>query len=218
LGIALALEAGGKGVACDSAAAFRWMQAAAASQIAMAQWKLGSYYEKGFGVGVDRKKAVELYALAAEQGHPSAQFSFGTCLRIGLGVDINLKEAERMFSLAAQQGEWPAYYEWGCLCESRPSPDLKQAFLCFRAGASHDHRPSQFKLGCCYAEGRGVEVNDYEAVKFITLAASNHYVPAQVSLAEFFERGLHVEKNMQQSLSWYLLAAREGFFYIYLYF
>lgn len=82
------------GVPKDLGEAAAQYKIAAEREHAEAQYRLGTFLEKG--VGVDRQdpaKAVAWYRRAAEQGHASAQYKLGTFLYNGIGTEKNSSEA-----------------------------------------------------------------------------------------------------------------------------
>jgi TPR repeat protein len=66
-------------------------------------------------------------------------------------------------------------------------------------------------IGNMYAEGRGVDQNYQEAVKWYRLAAEQDFAEAQYNLGVMLENGTGVEVNNQEAIKWYRLAAEQGY-------
>jgi hypothetical protein len=80
---------------------------------AKAQYKLGYFYNAGYGVPENYAEAVKWYRKAAVQGHADAQFSLGFMYNVGRGVPKNDTEAVKWWRKAAEQGLAPAQLNLG---------------------------------------------------------------------------------------------------------
>ena len=81
-------------------------------------------------------------------------------------------------------------------------------------GTSFGRRPSTpasfvHKLGCMYAEGKGVLTNEVEAMKWYRIAAGQDDAWAQRALGHAYEYGLGVPQDLAQAVEWYQKAAEE---------
>jgi len=70
----------------------------------VAQYRLGTMYERGRGVAADAVKSVHWYTLAAQAGNRKAMHNLAVAYASGTGVTKNLAEAARWFSKAAVLG------------------------------------------------------------------------------------------------------------------
>ena len=70
----------------------------------VAQYRLGTMYERGRGVPADAAKAVHWYELAAQAGNRKAMHNLAVDYASGVGTPKNLAEAARWFSKAAALG------------------------------------------------------------------------------------------------------------------
>lgn len=77
--------------------------------------------------------------------------------------------------------------------------------LKYRKAAERGEADAQYRLGDCYAVGRGVEKNDAEAVKWYRKAAEQGDADAQYSLGECY-----AVKDETEALKWYHKAAEQG--------
>lgn len=71
---------------------------------ANAQWRLGLWYDNGFGVERDSVEARRWLDRAAAQGHVDAAYQMGLMYELGQGVETDLKEALRYFAISAKGG------------------------------------------------------------------------------------------------------------------
>ncbi len=86
-------------------------------------------------------------------------------------------------------------------------PD-KAKFLAIKALAEKGKDEAQHDLGVSYIEGRGVERNYAEAVKWFRKAADHGYAPAQSNLGAMYEHGLGgLLKDSSEAMNWYRKAA-----------
>ena len=69
---------------------------------------------------------------------------------------------------------------------------------------------SQCELGDCYSEGKGVEVNHVEAVKWYRMSAERGFAIAQENLGVKYANGRGVEKDESEAAKWYRKAAEQG--------
>ena len=69
---------------------------------------------------------------------------------------------------------------------------------------------SQCELGDCYSEGKGVEVNHTEAVKWYRMSAERGFAIAQENLGVKYANGRGVEKDESEAVKWYRKAAEQG--------
>ena len=73
------------GATKDYIKAAEWYRKAADQGDVDAQYKLGLFYENGYGVAQNKEEAVKWYRKSAENGNASAQFNLGICYDNGEG-------------------------------------------------------------------------------------------------------------------------------------
>ena len=88
----------------DVAAAARWYEMAAELGFAPAQYRIGNFYEKGFGVERDLDTAKTWYQLAAEQGNASAMHNLAVLFATEIDGQRDMASAARWFLEAAELG------------------------------------------------------------------------------------------------------------------
>lgn len=110
-----------------------------------------------------------------------------------------------------------------------PNGNPKEAVKWFKLAADQGQKIAQFSLGTMYLDGIGVAENEMEAAKYLELAALQGLPEAQFVLGNLLNPGpfedtprvtlgyttmqiepTMVQKNAQESVRWYLLAAEQG--------
>ncbi len=94
---------------------FKFMQDAAQSGLADAQYLLARMHQIGIGTKINHKKAYNWYAQAAMQGHADGQFQLGMQWKDGRGVRPYIEVAEFWIQQAAAQGQIDAQNRLGLL-------------------------------------------------------------------------------------------------------
>ena len=79
-----------------------------------------------------------------------------------------------------------------------------------RAQAERGDAVAQYNLGVMYAEGRGVPLDDTEAVRWYRLAAEQGDIVAQANLGLMYAEGRGVPLDDAEAVRWYRLAAEQG--------
>ncbi len=92
-----------------------WLERAARSGLAPAQFRLGSMYEKGLGVKKDLAEAHRLYVAAADKGHAKAMHNLAVLYAGGLDGKPDYAVASRWFRRAAAHGIVDSQYNLAIL-------------------------------------------------------------------------------------------------------
>ncbi|MEL0108339.1 MAG: tetratricopeptide repeat protein [Rhodospirillaceae bacterium] len=135
-----------KGVAAydrgDYATALREWRPLAKQGDAIAQFNLGTLYNKGRGVPQDFKKAVKWYRKAAEQGDAKAQYNLGIIYDNGQDVPQDYEEAAKWYRKAAEQGDVRAQYNLGVMYGQGHGVLLNyiKAHMWFNLAAANGHK------------------------------------------------------------------------------
>jgi hypothetical protein len=79
-----------------------------------------------------------------------------------------------------------------------------------RNAAEQGDVSAQFKLGCQFADGRGLQQNHSEAVKWFLKAAAYGHVDAQNNLGVLYRNGQGVIQNRVEAAKWFRKAADQG--------
>lgn len=92
------------GTAVNLPDAVKFLTLAADKSQAVAQYRLGTLYERGQGVAADPVKAMHWYGLAAAQGNRKAMHNLAVAYASGPAAKRNMTEAARWFAKAAALG------------------------------------------------------------------------------------------------------------------
>jgi localization factor PodJL len=95
---------GTNGSAVNLPDAVKFLTQAAEKGQAVAQYRLGTLYERGQGVPTDAAKAAHYYELAANQGNRKAMHNLAVSFAGGTARGKNMAEAARWFAKAAALG------------------------------------------------------------------------------------------------------------------
>ena len=155
--------------------------------------------------GDSASKAFQEYKAAAERGDANAQFNLGLCYDKGKGVAKNSAEAVKWYSKAAAQGHTDAKLN---LDKSDYAVGIE--FQKNKATAERGDADDQYKVGLCYAEGKGVEKDLLEARIWYGKAAAQGHADAQYKFANTYYYGLGVKQDYAKAVEWNLKAAEQG--------
>ncbi len=218
----------GDGIAEDKAQAVGWYRRAADGQDGIARIWLGECLEQGEGVARDPGAAVVQYRLAAEAGLPHGQAELGRCYLQGIGVAADLVQGERLLRAAAEAGWAPALGElerhcfaraeqlmqWAGVDEKSEGNEewLREAVRFYRKAGELGHRRAACRLASCYRQGRGVAVDDLQAMNWYRKAA--RLFEAKVALADLYYFGYQDAQGQRlqdfpAALRWYEQAVEQ---------
>lgn len=85
----------------------------------------------------------------------------------------------------------------------------EQAFPKLKAAAEKGHKKAQYRLGRCYAKGRGTAENDKMAAQWYQKAANQGYHKAQYQLGKAYKDGDGVTKDRKKAITLFQQAARQ---------
>ena len=117
----------------DYKKAFKLYKPLAGQGIAIAQYNLGSMYDKGQGVTRDYAEAIKWYRKAADQGLAEAQYNLGYMYYQGQGVSKDPAASAKWYGKAAEQGLVQAQFNMGLMYDKGQgvSRDIVQAYKWF---------------------------------------------------------------------------------------
>ena len=206
----------GESIAKDLSEALKWNRKAAEQGHVEAQYKLALAYENGNGMTKDLSEAVKWYRKAAEQGHVEAQYKLALAYENGYGITQDLSEAVKWYHKAAE------------LKHPEASRHLQSAEVLL--AAQNGNAEAQYNLALAYENGNGMTKDLSEAVKWyrkaaeqghagaqkelktaeLLLNAQNGNAEAQYKLAQAYEKGSGVTKDLTEAMAWYHKAAEQG--------
>jgi len=105
----------GRAVPANNQEAVRWFDIAARKGLAPAQFRLGTFYEKGLGVKKDLAAARDLYRAAADKGHGKAMHNLAVLYAEGIDGKADYRAAAQWFRKAADYGITDSQYNLAIL-------------------------------------------------------------------------------------------------------
>lgn len=154
-------------------------------------------YLNGDEVEQDDKLALKYLTKAAIQGLPKAQHRLGVMYLTGRGVAQDDAQALRWFKSAAGEGltESEVMVQFMELANRgnapiAPAKEFVQEIPDFSADllekAEKGDAVAQHGIGLCYLNGKGVEKDEAQALRWIQKSAQQGYVEGQYALGEIY--------------------------------
>lgn len=187
----------------------------------LAQFRLGSLYENGFGgVAMDAHQAAAWYERSANAGNPFGQYSVGRLYHNGWDKPIDENQAQHWFDKAMANGLKAAAEPLAkandpimSFIAARIAGDEKrysQAFAWYQSAAEQGYATAQFNFAMMYKEGQSAVKNEAEVLKWCTASAEQGLALAQNCLGEIYAQGAGVKQNDTEATRWYHRAAEQG--------
>ena len=201
------------------------------SELAEAEFQIGSMYEQARGVPHDLEEAADWFRKAAVRGHAGAQLGLGTMHATGIGLVSDDVKAYAWLNVAAKQeneiaGELmlqvrermtDAEFVAACLelgemyLGGRAIPkDEHEALFWYRKAASEGIAEAEFAMGEIYRNGEGVSADDRQAFEWYRKAADHGLAQAQVEIGEMCLHGEGTPAKAVEGLAWLYVAAMQG--------
>ncbi len=213
----------GKGVdRVDAEEACRLYEVAADKGSARGQYALGWMYEHGKGVEVDKEVAKNWYEQAAEQGHATALNNLGWLCELGVGEPggkKNISKAIAFYQQACRHNEKYAFKnlarlsaQGDGLTRDQEAADrlYRRAFELFEDEAEGGNADAMYTVGWMYENGKGVDLNITQAVRWYKSAAEQDNTDALFRLGLLYATGRDVARNYAEALKYYQRAADKG--------
>ncbi|KAF9290288.1 hypothetical protein BGZ88_007388 [Linnemannia elongata] len=198
----------GHGVPQSDSRSFEWYLKSANQGFSQAQERVASAFEAGRGVPEDVTKAIEWYTKAADQGLPTAQFALGRVYQLGhCGLPKDRSKAVDWYFKAAVQGHTEAQFMLRGLyvyskvisLDLQVQSKIKEWFIeAAEQGVAH----AQCCMAFMYADGRGVDKDNFKAFAWYLKAAKQGHKAAQRLVANMYEVGRGVSKSREKSIEW----------------
>ncbi|MDW7691061.1 tetratricopeptide repeat protein [Flammeovirgaceae bacterium SG7u.111] len=178
-------------------------------------YKLGLAYANGAGVEKNTKKSFELFRLAARKEYGPAQYELGKIYAKGLKVNEeyvqppSVRLAVVNYVRAANKGVAAADKELeNYTVRNFLSVDDKdyQIYEARKGGGGSENK--QYQLYLRYLNGNGVPKDEKKALEYCQMAALSGNADAALALADMYEKGMMLEKNLRNAFVWYKEAAR----------
>jgi localization factor PodJL len=129
--------------------AVKFLSQAAEKGQAVAQYRLGTLYERGQGVPADSAKAMHWYEMAANQGNRKAMHNLAVAYAGGVAGKKNMTEAARWFARAAALGLSDSQFNLAVLYERGDGvpQSLTDAYKWYSVAAAGGDAESKARIG-----------------------------------------------------------------------
>ena len=187
----------------DREASLYWTKQAVDEGNADAALLLVSSYINEDGEYSNKEEALYWLQKACDLGNAEAQFYLGQIYGEGEIVKADHDKALQLIMLSAKNGYDEAQYELG---EEYLSGDIleknkEQAIYWLTKAAEQNYQAAKLALANIYCED-----GNPDGVNMIIALAEEEYWFAQNQLAEMYEKGIYVEKDLEKAKYWKELA------------
>ncbi len=199
-------EESGDGVPKDTGAALRWFHHAAMRGHGKAKTRLGiACFTGEGGVPKDLVEAMKWFSLA--QGADEAAYDWLTRAHDAMTPEQHAEAYQRGAEFRPIAPRVPLTQS-AAVARSAWQPGMPLAEA--RVLAEQGDAVAQFHLGESCRAGKGVTVNEAEAVEWYRKAADRGHAPAQFALGRAFSTGQGVAQDATLALGCFRLAAAQG--------
>ena len=170
--------------------------------------------EHGFKVDKNLDLAIDLYRELSEKGIPEAQHNLGVILLDHVKSDTSVEESVSWIKKAAASEFLPSMYLLGYFYEKGIGVEFDVAIAAewYEKAALSGHIQASINLGGLCEDERLENISYSSPVYWYERVATIDGTAA-FTLANFYENGERVEKDISKALTWYLLASKLGSFY-----
>ncbi|MBR5124343.1 MAG: sel1 repeat family protein [Clostridia bacterium] len=161
-----------------------------------ALYRMGDAYRRGHGLPSCPDRAYSLFRLADGMGDEPSRFALGVCYEQGIGTAPDPQRAFAYYEASAQAGYAPAQNNLGGCYEYGVGTvqDLHAATEWY-ARAAAEVPAAACRLGMCYEQGRGVDVDPLRAFRLYETAAEAGYPYAKYRLGLCYDQGVKGESR-----------------------
>jgi localization factor PodJL len=154
--------------------AVKFLTQAAEKGQAVAQYRLGTLYERGQGVAADPARAAHWYQLAANQGNRKAMHNLAVSYASGAAGKKNMAEAARWFAKAAALGLSDSQFNLAVLYERGDGvpQSLLDAYKWYSIAAAQGDAESKTRIGVLQSQ-----LSDSDKAAANRSAATFHAAP-----------------------------------------
>lgn len=166
---------------------------------------LADMYFNGEGTDVHLEAAYIWFTKAAEHDVPEAMFTLGIMHEQGLYVEEDIEKALQWYRQSAHHGYVEAYYYLGMIYlegTHLQDTDITKAMSYFEKAEDEMHIDAIFNLGYIYENGLQGAIDGRRAVHYYKKAAFMGDDQARERLAEIYEEGYIVQRDLQQAKKW----------------
>jgi len=197
----------GEGVGQDYTEAVKWFRKAAEQGYAEAQNALGVYY---YEKNNNYEEATKWYLKAAEQGYEWAQYNIGKSYYDGNGVEQNYEKAinwwRKVTKVAQAFYDLAGMYHYGI----HVGVDHAEAARLYHKAVELREYSAFDKLAELSKNNNDIAQESSSALEFVRTVAEQGDINAQFTLANLYQSGFWVKKNLNEAVKWWRKAAEQG--------
>lgn len=175
---------------------------------------IGALYYTGRAGEQNYKKAVEYYTIAADGGCRQAQENLGYCFYYGRDIPVDYEKAFHYFALGAFDGHLRSLYKIGDMYRNGYYVDKNEAeafyiYMHCVDGLNEDNisyvgGDIMMRVGDCFFNGIGTEVDNKQALKYYQLAEQMFYERLETGdflIKNCYKRVLKNQEEARQRLN-----------------
>lgn len=213
----------GWGVPGSNREAFRWFTRAAEAEHPEALYFLGEIFLHGHGQRQDFAKANAYFQQAADLGSVPATARLAFNVMNGIGIAQNLDKGRDLYlRLLAREPEHTialnnlgVYYERRLTALTRKDSDSDESqkeelraemLAAYQAAAQKEDGLANRNLGVLYLQGKLVEPDYRQALRYLSAAADRGEPRAYLDLAKIYNEGLGIGRNVDEAAHYFRLA------------
>ena len=205
----------GTGVEQDYSKAVEWYLKSAQQEDEVAQCFLANCYLFAKGAKKNETDGMKWLQKSADQGHAPAQLQLSQFYRLAeFGLEENKEKAVKWCRLAAEQGDGDAINELGACYEFGfgVKKDVQKATEFYEESAQKGSSIGQYSYGECFEKGGEycVSKDMDKALYWYEKSARNGQPEAMTKLGGFYHEGIHVHKNREKGIRYYIDAEKLG--------
>jgi TPR repeat protein len=206
----------GLAVTKNSKEAIKYYKISAKSGYVPSQAYLGYCLYNGIGIIKNQMEAVKWYRLASNQGYAPSQTNLGICYEYGIEgcLEKDVTKAIELYQRAAEQNDATALFNLGHCYELGIGVivDIKKAIEYYQASSNLDHIAAHNALAYYYSIGYSsyLSQNIIKSYCLYKIAADKGYAESQCKLGLIYEKGIGIEKNLNEAIRYYRLSANQG--------
>jgi len=144
-----------------------------------------------------------------EEEVPEAIVYLGNAYRDGeIGVVKSMKKAAKLYKRAVELGDLQATFSLASMYYEGDGVklDKKKARQLYQMAADRGHARAQHNIGSYFHR----EGQQEEAIRYFKMAAEQGFTPAEFNVGLSNEKGIGVERDLDEAKRWYARAAAKG--------
>ena len=185
--------------------AFQYYMQAAERKHVEAMFRVGVFYDYGYGMPTDYVKAIEWYRKAAELGHTVAMNNIGAKYDNGEGVEQSTEIAKEWWQKAADLGYGFSMKNLGGIYYFNEK-NYPLAFEWYKKAADLGNAYASYMIGWQYEFGQGTTQDTYRSQECYKQAALGGYSNSNLNNDPAFRYGrnlVFVYRDLESARQWF---------------